>query len=116
MSPETATQSDRERLARIEVSLSTLQNTLTEVIEKIEDRLDKQQVQIDERSQFCAARTSGWTTVMEKGSDHEARLRAIEKDIHTKLYVVASMGGFIGSAVGMLIISYLFKIVFGGLP
>lgn len=113
---ETPTQNDRERLARIEVSLTTLQNTLTEAIDKIEDRLDKQQAQIDERSQFCAARTSGWTAVMEKESDHEARLRAIEKDIHTKLYMVASLGGFLGSAVGLLIIGYLFKIVFGGVP
>ena len=112
----TPTQTDRERLARIEVSLINLQSTLTSALAKIEKRQDEQQDQIDERATFCAARTSGWAAVMAQESDHEARLRAIEKEIHTKLYMIASVGGFLGSAVGALIIGFLFKIVFGATP
>ena len=64
---------------------------------------------------------AAWRTI----DDHEVRIRTVEGlmpalreliEIKPKLFLVATVGGFVGTAVGGLVIAFLFYAVFGGVP
>lgn len=96
------------RLSRIE---TTLEQVLKNQVE-LGTKLEAVNLNIAERTVFCAAQAPVYKMQIEKTIDHETRIRVIE-DAVTDLKYPVKVVTWIGAALGLSVIGLILSIITG---